>query len=244
MHNLKKAFKNSSLFNDDTKLLNIFSENHKKIEAYVNIYKNNFYENLTNTLTIVYPTVKKLIGENYFENLCKLYIKNNLPKKNNLVNYGENFASYIKSIQWLKNLYYLPDIAKLDYCMNKVYNSNKPYKIEIRKDNVDYFDDFKIKNYIRFCKSNYPVDFIYKLCNAKTQNSTLIKLPQRESRLVVFKQNYMVRYIRLTSFEYDFLFNFKKHKKLSNIQYKYDLEDDMRVQKILLKTLRLKLLTY
>ncbi len=81
MHNLKKAFKNSSLFNDDTKLLNIFSENHKKIEAYVNIYKNNFYENLTNTLTIVYPTVKKLIGENYFENLCKLYIKNNLPKK-------------------------------------------------------------------------------------------------------------------------------------------------------------------
>jgi hypothetical protein len=81
MHNSPKVFKNCALFNDDTKLLNILSENNKKIEEYINIYKNNFYENLTSTLTIVYPTVKKLIGENYFENLCKLYIKITYLKK-------------------------------------------------------------------------------------------------------------------------------------------------------------------
>ena len=64
------------------------------------------------------------------------------------------------------------------------------------------------------------------------------------NKLLIFKQNHIVKYIKLDNFEYDFLFNFKKYKKLSNIQHKYDLEDDIKVQKILSKILRLKLLTY
>ena len=244
MPNLQKAFKNSIILNDDSKLLNIISENHTKIEEYIDIYRNNFYANLTNVLTIIYPTVKKLIGENCFEYLCKLYIKNNLPKKSNLAGYGSNFASYIQSIKELKHLKYLPSIAKLDYCMDSIYNSNETYKIEIREDNISYFDDFKIKNYIKLFKSKHPIDFIYKFCNSKKQQIMPIELPKKDNKLLIFKQNHIVKYIKLDNFEYDFLFNFKKYKKLSNIQHKYDLEDDIKVQKILSKILRLKLLTY
>lgn len=244
MHNLQEAFKNSLILNDDSKLLNIISNNHIKIEEYIDIYRNNFYANLTNALTVVYPTVNKLIGENCFEYLCKLYIKNNLPKKSNLSNYGSNFTSYIQSIEELKHLKYLPSIAKLDYYMDHIYNSNETYKIEIREDNIGYFDDFKIKNYIRLFKSKHPIDFIYKFCNSKKQQIMPIELPKKDNKLLIFKQNHIVKYIKLDNFEYDFLFNFKKYKKLSNIQHKYDLEDDIKVQKILSKILRLKLLTY
>jgi len=244
MHNLQEAFKNSLILNDDSKLLDIISKNHTKIEECIDIYRNNFYANLTNTLTIIYPTVKKLIGENCFEYLCKLYIKNNLPKKSNLANYGNNFASYIQSIKELKHLNYLPSIAKLDCCMDNVYNSNAIYKIEIREDNISYFDDFKIKNYIRLFKSKHPIDFIYKFCNSKKQKNIPTELPKGDNKLLIFKQNHIVKYMKLDNFEYEFLFNFKKYKKLSNIQCKYDLEDDIKVQKILSKVLRLKLLTY
>ena len=173
-----------------------------------------------------------------------VYLKPYLPKKSNLANYGSNFASYIQSIKELKHLKYLSSVARLDYCMDNVYNSNETYKIEIREDNIGYFDDFKIKNYIRLFKSKHPIDFIYKFCNSKKQQIMPIELPKKDNKLLIFKQNHIVKYIKLDDFEYDFLFNFKKYKKLSNIQHKYDLEDDIKVQKILSKILRLKLLTY
>lgn len=124
--------------------------------------------------------------------------------------------------------------------MDNVYNSNATYQIEIREDNISYFDYFKIKNYIKLFKSKHPIDFIYKFFNSKKQKITPTKLSKRNNKLLIFKQNHIVKYIKLDNFEYDFLFNFKKYKKLSSMQDKYDLEDDVKVQKIL----RLKLLTY
>ena len=96
MYRLQEAFKNSILYDDDSKLLSMIAPNHINATEYINIYRNNFYENLISSLSITYPTVKKLVGEDCFCSLAKLYVKRNCPKSSNLTNYGNKFPSFIK----------------------------------------------------------------------------------------------------------------------------------------------------
>ena len=244
MYKLQEAFKSSILYDDDSKLLSIIAPSHINAKEYIDIYRNNFYENLINSLSITYPTVKKLVGEGCFYSLAKLYVKNNYPKSSSLTNYGNKFSSFIKSVRELKYLVYLPDIAKLDYYFELVYNANTNYKIDINLDNIYYFDDFKIKKYIKLLKSKYPINSIFKFCHSKDCMDKLPKIHKKSVNLLILKVNNVVQYLCLNNFEYNFLLNFKKYNKLSNMQEVYDLEDDIKVQKILSKILQLGLLTF
>ena len=125
-----------------------------------------------------------------------------------------------------------------------IHNANTNYKININLDNIFYFDDFKIKRYIKLLKSEHPINLIFKFCHSKNSINKLLKVNKKSVNLLILKVNNVVQYLCLNNFEYNFILNFKKCNKLSNMQELYDLEDDIKVQKILSKILRLGLLTF
>ncbi|RST70021.1 putative DNA-binding domain-containing protein [Candidatus Aquarickettsia rohweri] len=244
MHKLQQVFKKSILHHGNSKLLSIITQNDIYIKEYINLCQDNFYGILINSLSTTYPTIKKLIGEKCFDYLAKLYVKSNYHKSNSLKNYGKKFSSFINSKVELKSFPYLYHVAKLDYYLYLVRNANTDYKININSDNIYYFNDFKLKKYIKLVKSKYPIDFIFKFCNSKKHVDKSIEVPKRGSNLLILKINNVVKYLCLNNFDYNFLLDFKRYNKLSNMQEIYDLEDDIKVQKILSKILQLDLLTF
>ena len=240
MHKLQEVFKKSILHYTNPKLLNIIT----KKDICINVEQDNLYEILINYLNTIYPTIKKLIGKQSFYYLAKLHVKNNYHKSNSLKNYAKTFCSFINSKAELKSFPYLYHVAKLDYYLYLVRNANVDYKININADNIYYFDDFKLKKYIKLVKSKYPIDFIFRFCNSKNHLEKRIEIPKRGSNLLILKINDVVKYLCLNNFEYNFLLDFKRYNKLSNMEDIYDLEDDMKVQKILSKILQLGLLTF
>ena len=228
MHKLQEVFKKSILHYSNPKLLNIITKN----DTCTNVSQDNFYEILINSLNTIYPTIKKLIGTQSFYYLAKLYVKSNYHKSNSLKNYGRKFSSFINSKLESNSFPYLYHVAKLDYYLYLVHNANTDYKININPDNIYYFDDFKLKKYIKLVKSKYPIDFIFRFYNSKKHVHKSIEVPKRGSNLLILKINDVVKYLCLNNFEYNFLLDFKRYNKLSNMQDIYDLEDDMKVQKI------------
>lgn len=243
MYKLQESFKKNILY-DNSKLLSVTSQNDIHTREYIDVDNDNFYGNSISSLSATYPTIKKLIGEECFYYLAKLYVKNNYPKSDNLKNYGKKFPSFINSKVELRSFPYLSHVAKLDYYLELVHNANTDYKININSDNIYYFDDFKLKKYIKLVKFKYPVDLIFKFYNSKKHADESIEVPKRGVQLLILKIHNVVQYLCLNNFEYNFLLDFKRYNKLSNMEDIYDLEDDAKVQKILSKVLQLDLLTF
>src|SRR3989338_2941344 len=63
-------------------------------EELFDIYRNNLYATLTDSLRITYPKIYQFTGEKKFKNLCKEFIKQNRSYSGNLDDYGVNFADF------------------------------------------------------------------------------------------------------------------------------------------------------
>ncbi len=89
--------------------------------ALLNIYRNNYYNNLISALRATYSCIDRLVGTEFFDFIAKKYIKKNPSISGNIIDYGNNFADFIKNSTYCNNLPYLADIAKLEYYYDRCY---------------------------------------------------------------------------------------------------------------------------
>lgn len=85
------------------------------------IYYNNFIGSHMKALKEIYNIIYKLIGEECFENLAKIYIPQNLSYSYQLQNYGRHFANFLAKFLPLKQLPYLADLAELEWAIHELY---------------------------------------------------------------------------------------------------------------------------
>lgn len=81
------------------------------------IYRNTVELNLINALSITYPGVWKLIGNECAHNVARLFLKNHrhFPRSGCLDDWGSQFPEFIKSVRELESLRYLSDYAQYEW---------------------------------------------------------------------------------------------------------------------------------
>jgi hypothetical protein len=90
-------------------------ENGIDAPARVNIYRNNLREGFLKALSLGFPVVQRLVGEDYFRQLGRLFLAEYPSRTGNLHHIGAPFAGFLRE-QFAATTYsYLPDVAELEW---------------------------------------------------------------------------------------------------------------------------------
>ena len=96
----------------------------------LNVYINNFIENGIRALSITFPTVEGLIGEDSFRILSRKLLRHEAKASFDCAKYGITLPTFIESQKALEAYPFLSEVAELDISSNEI---EKPVKE--KKDN-------------------------------------------------------------------------------------------------------------
>lgn len=82
-----------------------------------NVYRNNVFVSLTETIENAFPLAQKIVGEEFFRALARHYCQNHLPTSPVMIFYGESFGDFLDDFPPAQQVPYLADIARLEYSL-------------------------------------------------------------------------------------------------------------------------------
>ena len=83
--------------------------------ARVDIYRNNLHEGFLKALSLGFPVIQRLVGEDYFGQLGRLFLAEYPSRAGNLHHIGAPFAGFLREQFGATTYSYLPDIAELEW---------------------------------------------------------------------------------------------------------------------------------
>lgn len=83
--------------------------------ARVDIYRNNFHEGFLKALSLGFPVIQRLVGEDYFRQAGRLFLAEYPSRAGNLHHAGAPFAGFLRSQFGATPYSYLPDVADLEW---------------------------------------------------------------------------------------------------------------------------------
>lgn len=92
-------------------------------QARFNVYRNNIFASLTATLRARFPVVERLVGEEFFAAVARVFIARHPPCSPVLLEYGAGFAGFLETFEPAEQLPYLPDVARLEWLRNVAYHA-------------------------------------------------------------------------------------------------------------------------
>src|SRR6266851_5730932 len=87
------------------------------------VYRNNMVVSLENALKSRFPVVEKIIGEEFFSAMARVFMKEQPPRSPLLATYGDEFATFIAAFEPARELPYLADVARLEAARTRAYHA-------------------------------------------------------------------------------------------------------------------------
>ena len=136
------------------------------IEIALDVYRNNYRGNLRGALSLAYPVIEKIVGEEFFGMMAKIYIENHPSSSGNLHEYGAGFSNFLAGFPPARSLDYLPDMAKLEWACHQAYFAEDVESLDIAMLVDIPLDEqphirFSINPICTAVKSTYPIADIW-----------------------------------------------------------------------------------
>lgn len=85
----------------------------------LSIYRATSIANATAALRLAYPVCRLITGDNYFDALARRYRDDRPSRDGDLNRYGEHFAAFLDDFEPVRELPYLPDVARLEWLVHR-----------------------------------------------------------------------------------------------------------------------------
>jgi hypothetical protein len=219
---LQKKFA-ESLINESIEIHHVIDQ-HKFISKtqQVAIYKNSILSAMQKALARIFPVCKKLVGEDFFNHIIKLYIVIYPSSTPDLNDYGESFAKYLEEIVEMTTLNYLSHVAHLEwnwhnlyrYAPDKKFNFKKLRSYEKKKEKII----FKLSQSTTLLTSVYPLHHIFVTNQTETEDESSIFLsPNQQYFFIIWRKDFEKKIEVLTEYEWFVLNCFKEKLSLEEI---------------------------
>ena len=185
-------------------------------QGLMGIYQNSAIANITNSLSLSYPVIEKLVGKYFFRACCKEYIYTHWPTSGNMDDYGEAFPQFLAALAQVEQLIYLEDVAKLEWLF---------HQSSLAKDSIN-FDwatlakiapsdamnlSFLLAPSVALIKSALPIGKIWLMNQVNAPQSAELSLDvENEVFMVLFRQELKTEMIAITPCEFSLLQSFSK----------------------------------
>ncbi|MEM9101370.1 MAG: DNA-binding domain-containing protein [Pseudomonadota bacterium] len=185
------------------------------------IYRANLRATALQTLTITYPTVYALIGEELMAFASEKLLFSNPPHQGNWAAWGETFADTLNELDALEDYPFVADCARLDYvCHQGVRAADTPFKTDsLSLLNSVGPDDIKVEltPSLEIIESPYPIADIrsaHQLPEAERKqklNTIAQDATEQTYRIACFKSGFEMLVTTLTPYEHDWLLLLEHH---------------------------------
>ena len=91
--------------------------------ARLQIYQHNVNANFSGALAGLFPVVKQIVGDAFFQELVRCYVRDVPSRSGDLNQFGEEFSSYIATYSYAADLPYLSDVARLEWCWHMSFHA-------------------------------------------------------------------------------------------------------------------------
>jgi len=166
----------------------------RPVSAREQIYRNNVFISLTGALADVYPVVQRLVGEKFFAQLARRYIRFHPSRSGNLHDFGRELNQFLGGLSELENLPYLPDVAALEWACHEAFHA-----ADINPESAKR----ALHPAVRLVASRYPVLAIWEANQA--EDPGVVELDSGGDWLVVFRRDLQVEMSKSTPGEFALL---------------------------------------
>lgn len=131
------------------------------------VYRNNVAMSLTEILEAYFPVVQRLLGVEFFRAVVREFIIKHPPKSPILSRYGEDLPAFLARFEPVADLYYLPDVALMEWLQLRAYHAADARTINAER--LSRLDAGQVANMrlvfhpaARFLSSRYPIFSIWR----------------------------------------------------------------------------------
>lgn len=101
----------------------LVARNMDEVERRFSVYRNNVAASLTQALATRFPVIRRLVGEEFFTPLARLYAEADRPRGPVLAEWGEGFAAFLAAFPPLAGYPYLPDVARIEFARGRAFHA-------------------------------------------------------------------------------------------------------------------------
>jgi hypothetical protein len=87
------------------------------------VYRNNVTVGLVDALAKRFPVTQRIVGEEFFRAMARVYVRAHPPSSPLLVEYDNDFPGFIAAFEPASGLPYLPDVARLEAARTHAYHA-------------------------------------------------------------------------------------------------------------------------
>ena len=162
------------------------------------VYRNNVFFLLNQAMSLTYPVVESLVGDKFFKQLSRDYMRKFPSKSGDINDFGSNFSNYLQVLideksHYLDSLSYLGDVAKFEWLYQEVFNEADCQAVNVFEKMMSYSEDeqvliqFELNPASRLFSSKFPIFEIWKNNVSEEAESEIIDLSNQ-----IYDRYYMI----------------------------------------------------
>lgn len=200
---LQSALGAASLGGDAITLAPAISGDGFQPEQRLSIHRNNTTVLLCEVLATTYPVVKKLVGDDFFDSVARVYVRTQPPRSPCLFEYGGGFGAFLTTLPAVAELPYLPDVAALEWAWNESFYAVDAEPLSaaaLAKVDPEAYGDliFTPHPSLRLVASAYPIKEIWDVNQCGADPDARVDLHEGAQHLAVLRANTSVTFIELS----------------------------------------------
>lgn len=163
----------------------------------IDIYRNSILSCLIQALNDIYPVCSKLVGQQFFDAMSRLYAQQHPSPTPDLADFGEQFSDFIADFEHAQSLPYLPDVARLEWAWHCAFHANDESGLDFEalgQVSAEQQSDlvFKLPKSATLLQSDYPVDKIWQTNQDDADPDDVVDLNEGGVKLIVWRSGYDV----------------------------------------------------
>jgi uncharacterized protein (UPF0276 family) len=90
------------------------------LRGHASVYRNNLMSSLTTALELAFPVTLALVGDQFFRQAARAFIRSQPPREPYVAGYGAEFPDFLAAAPGTENIPYVADTAKLDWLTGRI----------------------------------------------------------------------------------------------------------------------------